>query len=60
MKNLKDFLAEEDAMGTVEVVLITAILVGIGIMFKEKAGQFAFDLLEKLKADKIKVDDIMG
>jgi hypothetical protein len=36
MKNFKEFLCEEEAMGTLEVILISAVLIGAAILFKEK------------------------
>jgi len=36
MKNFKRFLCEEDAMGTLEVILISAVLIGAAILFKGK------------------------
>jgi hypothetical protein len=36
MKNFKRFLSEEEAMGTLEVILISAVLIGAAILFKEK------------------------
>ncbi len=53
METLKRFLVEEDAMGTVEVILITAVLVGIGIMFKEKIVEYAKTLLSNITKETI-------
>ena len=36
LKTFRQFLAEEDGMGTVEVILIIVVLVGLVIIFKEK------------------------
>jgi len=36
MNNFKRFLCEEEAMGTLEVILISAVLIGAAILFKEK------------------------
>ena len=35
MKMLKNFLKEEDGMGTVEIVIIIAVLVSIAIIFRK-------------------------
>jgi Flp pilus assembly pilin Flp len=43
----KQFLMEEDGMGTAEVVIIAAVLVAIALMFKETIIQFVDDLLTK-------------
>ena len=34
MKTFKDFLKEEDGMGTVEVILIIVVLVALVVIFK--------------------------
>ena len=34
MDNFKRFLCEEEAMGTLEVILISAVLIGAAILFK--------------------------
>lgn len=36
MRNWKDFLREEDAVGVVEVILILVVLIGLVIIFKSK------------------------
>ena len=36
LKSFRQFLTEEDGMGTVEVILIIVVLVGLVIIFKEK------------------------
>lgn len=37
---VKDFLKEEEGMGTVEIVLIIAVLVAIALLFKDKITEF--------------------
>ncbi len=36
MKGFRRFIFEEEAMGTLEVVLISAVLIGAAILFKSK------------------------
>ena len=36
LKKLRDFWKEEDGMGTVEVILIIVVLVGLVIIFKSQ------------------------
>ncbi len=43
---LKGFWQEEDAMGTIEIVIIIAVLVAIAILFKDKITQFATRLMD--------------
>ncbi len=42
---LKEFLVEEDGMGTAEVVIIAAVLVTIALLFKEKITAFVDTIL---------------
>ena len=37
---VKSFLKEEEGMGTVEIVLIIAVLVAIALLFKDKITEF--------------------
>ncbi len=50
MKKLcRRFIYEEDAMGTVEVVLIAAILIGLAFMFNKGIREFMNIQLSKIK-----------
>lgn len=40
LKLVKGFLKEEEGMGTVEIVLIIAVLVAIALLFKDKITGF--------------------
>ena len=48
LKNFKQFLAEEDGMGTVEVILIIVVLVGLVIIFKSQITGIVNNLFEKI------------
>ena len=48
VKFLKDFWYEEDAMGTVEIVIIIAVLVAIAIIFKDTIIKFAQNLMKNV------------
>ncbi|HOV27667.1 MAG TPA: Flp1 family type IVb pilin [Pseudobacteroides sp.] len=49
MKSLvKNFLKEEDGLGTVEIVIIIAVLVGLAIIFREVIFSFLQQLLKKV------------
>lgn len=48
LKTMKDFLREEDGMGTVEVILIIVELVGIVLIFKTQITQIVNSLFEKI------------
>ena len=48
---LKDFgqlIREEDGMGTVEIILIIVVLVGVVLIFKEQLADIVDGLFEKI------------
>lgn len=52
MLNLvKGFFKEEDGMGTIEIVVIIAVLVGLALIFKDGISQFANDLMDTMFTD---------
>ena len=48
LKGLRQFWTEEDGMGTVEVILIIVVLVGLVIIFKSQITQVVESLFEKI------------
>lgn len=48
MKRLKAFLSEEDGMGTVEVILIIVVLVGLVLIFKDKITTIVNSMFSKI------------
>ena len=48
MAMLKRFIQEEDGMGTVEIVIIVAVLVGIALIFRDSIISFATGVMENL------------
>lgn len=48
LKMFKDFLREEDGMGTVEIILIIAVLVGLVIIFKEQITEIVESVFSKI------------
>jgi len=55
MEDLRRFICEEEAMGTVEVVLIAAVLIGLGLMFKKTAIEFVRSHLEQFGDSEIEI-----
>lgn len=52
MKNLlKTFMSEEDGLGTVEIVIIIAVLVGIALIFRDAIIKFVTDIMKSVFAD---------
>ena len=48
LKSFRQFLTEEDGMGTVEVILIIVVLVGLVIIFKEKITEVVNSVFTKI------------
>jgi Flp pilus assembly pilin Flp len=48
LKNFKYFLREEDGMGTVEIILIIVVLVGLVIIFKGRITEIVEKLFDKI------------
>ena len=47
-KSVKDFFKEEEGMGTVEVILIIVVLIGLVIIFKEQLNDLVNDIFTKI------------
>ncbi|HBA50339.1 MAG TPA: hypothetical protein DCZ91_21605 [Lachnospiraceae bacterium] len=48
LKGMKQFWTEEEGMGTVEIILIIVVLVGLVIIFKGQITQIVNSLFEKI------------
>lgn len=48
---VKNFLKEEDGLGTVEIVVIIAVLVGIALIFRDAIIKFATDIMKGVFGD---------
>lgn len=48
LKSFRQFLTEENGMGTVEVILIIVVLVGLVIIFKEKITEVVNSIFTKI------------
>lgn len=49
-KTWKDFIREEDGMGTVEVILIIVVLIGLVLIFKNQLTQIVNNLFAKISS----------
>lgn len=47
-KNFRQFLCEEDGMGTVEIILIIVVLIGLVIIFKNQITAIVNNLFGKI------------
>ena len=48
LKKFRDFWKEEDCMGTVEVILIIVVLVGLVIIFKTQITKVVESIFKKI------------
>ncbi|MBO5210163.1 MAG: hypothetical protein J6B68_12620 [Lachnospiraceae bacterium] len=51
LKGWKDFLREEEGMGTVEIILIIVVLIGLVIIFKTQLRELVEKVFEKITKD---------
>ncbi len=51
LKGLRDFLREEEGMGTVEIILIIVVLIGLVIIFKKQLRALVEKVFEKITKD---------
>lgn len=51
MKNLKNFIKEEDGMGTVEMVLIIVVLIALVAIFKDGIKSVLETIMKKVKTN---------
>ena len=48
MKNFKMFLADESGIGTVELILILVVLIGIVLIFKSQLTELVNDIFKTI------------
>ena len=48
LKGFRELMEEEDGMGTVEVILIIVVLVGLVVIFKKQMVEIVTDLFDKI------------
>ena len=55
LKTIKEFWCEETGMGTVEIILIIVVLVGIVLIFKEQITDIVNSIFRKITTQANKV-----
>lgn len=55
LKTFRQFIKEEDGMGTVEVILIIVVLVGLVVIFKEKIAEIVNSIFSKITSQTKKI-----
>ena len=51
LKGFRNFLREEEGMGTVEIILIIVVLIGLVIIFKTQLRSLVEKVFEKITKD---------
>ena len=51
LKGMREFLWEEEGLGTVEIILIIVVLIGLVIIFKTQLRSLVETVFEKITAD---------
>lgn len=51
LKGFRNFLKEEEGMGTVEIILIIVVLIGLVIIFKTQLRSLVESVFEKITSD---------
>ena len=51
LKGFRNFVKEEDGMGTVEIILIIVVLICLVIIFKEQLRSLVESVFEKITTD---------
>lgn len=51
LKSFRDFLQEEEGMGTVEIILIIVVLIGLVIIFKTQLRALVQNVFKKITED---------
>ncbi len=51
LKGMREFVQEEEGMGTVEIILIIVVLIGLVIIFKDQLRALVNTVFEKITQD---------
>lgn len=51
LKDIKNFFREEDGLGTVEIILILVVLIGLVIIFKKQLQALVTNVFKKITED---------
>jgi len=55
LKTWENFISEEDGMGTVEIILIIVVLVGLVIIFKDRITELVENIFNKITKETNKI-----
>ena len=51
LRRMRDFWKDEDGMGTVEVILIIVVLIGLVIVFKKEISGIVEDVFKTIRSE---------
>ena len=51
LKGMREFIQEEEGMGTVEIILIIVVLIGLVIIFEDQLRSLVNTVFEKITQD---------
>ena len=51
LKGMREFIQDEEGMGTVEIILIIVVLIGLVIIFKDQLRSLVNTVFEKITQD---------
>ncbi|MDQ2085707.1 Flp1 family type IVb pilin [Herbivorax sp. ANBcel31] len=57
---IKKFLKEEDGLGTVEIVIIIAVLVAIALIFRRAIFDFVNGIMDRIFTDQVEEETTKG
>lgn len=60
LTTIKRFVSEEDGMGTVEVIIIIAVLVGVALLFRKQLINFVNSIIDNLFPDGSQLENNSG
>ncbi|MBQ3393328.1 MAG: hypothetical protein IJG52_07965 [Lachnospiraceae bacterium] len=50
-RDIRSFIRDESGMGTVEVILIMVVLIGLVVIFKKQLNDLAKKIFQKINSD---------
>jgi hypothetical protein len=59
LRRINSFISKDRGMGTVEIVIIVAVLVGIALIFRDAIIDFATDIMNSVFGDE-SITDAVG
>ncbi|HAG70503.1 MAG TPA: hypothetical protein DCL38_11125 [Lachnospiraceae bacterium] len=55
INGIRNFMKEEDAIGTVEMILILVVLIGLVVIFKDQLTSLLNDIFERISTESMTI-----